>query len=141
MQRCFDLAIKSHGYTYPNPLVGCVIVCDQKIISEGWHKKAGHDHAEVIGASFSIEDWRAQLLACELDYYASHLLGSYGSLDMYPRNRNKYKYKRKMLDKVNTIMDMQIQSKASPDNAHPGWTQFLPLVENLTAWIRRTNQV
>ena len=48
MQRCFDLAIKSHGYTYPNPLVGCVIVCDQKIISEGWHKKAGHDHAEVI---------------------------------------------------------------------------------------------
>ncbi len=48
MQRCIDLAIKSHGYTYPNPLVGCVIVNDQKIISEGWHKKAGEDHAEVI---------------------------------------------------------------------------------------------
>lgn len=48
MQRCFDLAIKSHGYTYPNPLVGCVIVNDGKIISEGWHKRAGEDHAEVI---------------------------------------------------------------------------------------------
>ena len=48
MQRCFDLAIKSHGYTYPNPLVGCVIVKDGKIISEGWHKRAGEDHAEVI---------------------------------------------------------------------------------------------
>ncbi len=48
MQRCFDLAIKSHGYTYPNPLVGCVIVKDEKIISEAWHKKAGRDHAEVI---------------------------------------------------------------------------------------------
>ena len=48
MQRCFDLAIKSLGYTYPNPLVGCVIVKDEKIISEGWHKRAGEDHAEVI---------------------------------------------------------------------------------------------
>ena len=48
MQRCFDLAIKSLGYTYPNPLVGCVIVKDEKIISEGWHKIAGKDHAEVI---------------------------------------------------------------------------------------------
>ena len=48
MQRCFDLAIKSNGYTYPNPLVGCVIVKDGKIISEGWHKRAGEDHAEVV---------------------------------------------------------------------------------------------
>ena len=48
MQRCFDLAIKSLGYTYPNPLVGCVIVNDERIISEGWHKKAGKNHASLI---------------------------------------------------------------------------------------------
>ena len=48
MNRCIDIAAKSHGYTYPNPLVGCVIVSEEKIISEGWHKKAGEDHAEVI---------------------------------------------------------------------------------------------
>lgn len=48
MQRCFNLAIKSLGYTYPNPVVGCVIVKDEKIISEGWHKKAGEEHAEAI---------------------------------------------------------------------------------------------
>ena len=48
MQRCFDLAVKSLGYTYPNPLVGCVIVKEGKIISEGWHEKAGKSHAEVI---------------------------------------------------------------------------------------------
>ena len=100
-----------------------------------------HDHGRIIGASFSIEDWRSQLLECELDYYASHLLGSYGSLDMYPRNRNTYKTKRKLLDRVNDIMDMQIRSKAFPDNAHPGWPQFQPLIKNLIAWIRRTNQV
>ena len=48
MHRCFDLAFKSQGYTYPNPLVGCSYSKGQKIISEGWHKKAGEDHAEVI---------------------------------------------------------------------------------------------
>ena len=35
------------GTTYPNPLVGSVIVYDGKIIGEGWHRKAGEAHAEV----------------------------------------------------------------------------------------------
>ena len=47
MQRCIDLAKKGLGYTYPNPLVGSVIVHDGEIIGEGWHKKAGEAHAEV----------------------------------------------------------------------------------------------
>ncbi len=47
MQRCLDLAEKGLGETYPNPLVGCVIVMDNKIISEGWHKSYGGPHAEV----------------------------------------------------------------------------------------------
>ena len=46
MRRCIALAKKGLGYTYPNPLVGCVIVYQGKIISEGWHKKAGKSHAE-----------------------------------------------------------------------------------------------
>ena len=46
MWRCIALAKKGLGYTYPNPLVGCVIVYQGKIISEGWHKKAGESHAE-----------------------------------------------------------------------------------------------
>jgi diaminohydroxyphosphoribosylaminopyrimidine deaminase/5-amino-6-(5-phosphoribosylamino)uracil reductase len=36
------------GTTYPNPLVGCVIVFGNKIIGEGWHIKSGESHAEVI---------------------------------------------------------------------------------------------
>lgn len=35
------------GTTYPNPLVGSVIVYKDEIIGEGWHKKAGDYHAEV----------------------------------------------------------------------------------------------
>lgn len=47
MQRCLDLAQKGFGNTYPNPLVGAVVVRNGKIIGEGWHKKAGTPHAEV----------------------------------------------------------------------------------------------
>ncbi len=35
------------GNTYPNPLVGSVIVYNNTVIGEGWHKKAGEPHAEV----------------------------------------------------------------------------------------------
>jgi diaminohydroxyphosphoribosylaminopyrimidine deaminase/5-amino-6-(5-phosphoribosylamino)uracil reductase len=47
MQRCLDLAQKGLGTTYPNPLVGAVIVYQGTVIGEGWHHKAGEPHAEV----------------------------------------------------------------------------------------------
>jgi diaminohydroxyphosphoribosylaminopyrimidine deaminase/5-amino-6-(5-phosphoribosylamino)uracil reductase len=47
MLRCTQLAKNGLGSTYPNPLVGSVIVHDGRIIGEGWHYKAGQPHAEV----------------------------------------------------------------------------------------------
>ena len=47
MQRCLDLAKLGLGQTYPNPLVGSVLVYKGKIVSEGWHQKKGEAHAEV----------------------------------------------------------------------------------------------
>lgn len=47
MQRALDLAQRGKGLVTPNPMVGCVIVSDQKIIGEGYHKKYGEAHAEV----------------------------------------------------------------------------------------------
>ncbi len=47
MQRCFELAQIALGDTYPNPIVGCVIVHEGKIIGEGYHQKCGEAHAEV----------------------------------------------------------------------------------------------
>ena len=55
MQRCLDLAKKGLGKTYPNPLVGSVIVYQDKIIGEGWHQKAGTPHAEVFAIA-SVQD-------------------------------------------------------------------------------------
>ena len=47
MQRCLTLAQKGFGNTYPNPMVGAVVVKNDIIIGEGWHQKAGTAHAEV----------------------------------------------------------------------------------------------
>tara|TARA_B100000989_G_scaffold262926_1_gene214585 strand:- start:1632 stop:2651 length:1020 start_codon:yes stop_codon:yes gene_type:complete len=57
MKRCIELASKNTGYTYPNPLVGSVIVYDNKIIGEGSHAKYGEGHAEV-NAINSVKDKR-----------------------------------------------------------------------------------
>ncbi|HOJ18535.1 MAG TPA: bifunctional diaminohydroxyphosphoribosylaminopyrimidine deaminase/5-amino-6-(5-phosphoribosylamino)uracil reductase RibD [Ignavibacteriaceae bacterium] len=47
IQRCIDLAKKGSGYVSPNPLVGCVIVKDNEVISEGFHSAFGSPHAEA----------------------------------------------------------------------------------------------
>lgn len=47
MQRALDLAIMGSGFVAPNPLVGCVIVKDERIIGEGYHQNYGEAHAEV----------------------------------------------------------------------------------------------
>ena len=47
MQRALQLAEKGKGSVSPNPLVGCVIVAEDRIIGEGYHKKYGEAHAEV----------------------------------------------------------------------------------------------
>jgi diaminohydroxyphosphoribosylaminopyrimidine deaminase / 5-amino-6-(5-phosphoribosylamino)uracil reductase len=55
MQRCLELASKAEGLTYPNPLVGAVVVHEGKIIGEGFHLKSGTPHAEV-NAIDSVKD-------------------------------------------------------------------------------------
>jgi len=55
MQRCLELAAKAEGLTYPNPMVGAVIVYEGNIIGEGFHLKAGTPHAEVLAIN-SVSD-------------------------------------------------------------------------------------
>lgn len=47
MKKCIDLAKQAQGETSPNPLVGCIVLNDiGEIISTGYHKKYGENHAE-----------------------------------------------------------------------------------------------
>lgn len=57
MQRCLDLAQKGMGAVAPNPMVGAVLVYENRIIGEGWHQQFGGPHAEVhCFQSVAIED-------------------------------------------------------------------------------------
>lgn len=47
MLKCLELAKKAEGHTSPNPMVGCVIVKNGRVIAEGYHKKPGKPHAEA----------------------------------------------------------------------------------------------
>ncbi|GEO03326.1 riboflavin biosynthesis protein RibD [Adhaeribacter aerolatus] len=47
MRRALELALLGQGKVAPNPMVGCVIVHENKIIGEGWHQQYGGPHAEV----------------------------------------------------------------------------------------------
>ena len=55
MQRCLDLALLGMGDVAPNPMVGCVIVYNERIIGEGYHQQYGQAHAEV-NAIHSVKD-------------------------------------------------------------------------------------
>jgi len=48
MDLALRLSLKAKGLTSPNPLVGAVIVKVNKVISTGFHRRAGSDHAEII---------------------------------------------------------------------------------------------
>jgi len=67
MKRCLQLAKNGLGTTYPNPLVGSVIVHNGKIIGEGWHKKSGEPHAEV----HAINSVKNKALLSESTIYVS----------------------------------------------------------------------
>jgi diaminohydroxyphosphoribosylaminopyrimidine deaminase/5-amino-6-(5-phosphoribosylamino)uracil reductase len=51
LRRALDLAPLGLGAVSPNPLVGCVIAHGETIIGEGWHKKYGEAHAEVVAVN------------------------------------------------------------------------------------------
>ena len=55
MRRCLQLATYGKGFVAPNPMVGAVIVHDNRIIGEGFHEKYGDAHAEVQAIA-SVKD-------------------------------------------------------------------------------------
>lgn len=75
ISRCLQLARNGIGSTSPNPMVGAVIVCDGKIIGEGYHIRCGEPHAEV-NAVRSVRD--SSLLARSTIYVSLEPCSHYG---------------------------------------------------------------
>ncbi len=75
MQRALDLAERGKGSVRPNPLVGCVLVHEGKIIGEGYHEQYGGPHAEV-NAITSVTNSR--LLAKATAYVSLEPCSHYG---------------------------------------------------------------
>lgn len=63
MQRCLELAELGLGNVAPNPMVGCVIVHEGKIIGEGFHQKFGEAHAEVNAINSVLQNHDAEVLS------------------------------------------------------------------------------
>lgn len=58
MRHCFFLAKKGTGFVSPNPPVGALLVYQNKIIGEGYHKAYGEEHAEIAAIESVSPDQR-----------------------------------------------------------------------------------
>ncbi len=67
MLRAIGLARKAEGHTFPNPLVGALIVKKGKIVGEGYHEKPGSAHAEIIALKKAKKKARSASLYISLE--------------------------------------------------------------------------
>lgn len=67
MKKAIILAEKAKGRTSPNPMVGAVIVKNNKIIGKGYHKMAGEDHAEVLAIKNAGDNAKGATLYVNLE--------------------------------------------------------------------------
>jgi diaminohydroxyphosphoribosylaminopyrimidine deaminase/5-amino-6-(5-phosphoribosylamino)uracil reductase len=72
MLRAIGLAKKAEGKTFPNPLVGAVIVKNGEIVGEGYHKKAGSPHAEIMAIKDAGKNTEGAHLYISLEPCAHH---------------------------------------------------------------------
>ncbi|MDX6409514.1 MAG: diaminohydroxyphosphoribosylaminopyrimidine deaminase [Gaiellaceae bacterium] len=72
LERALELAERGRGTTYPNPVVGAVVVRDAEIVGEGWHQRKGEAHAEVIALEAAGERAKGATLFVTMEPCAHH---------------------------------------------------------------------
>lgn len=77
MSRCLQLAKLGAGYVAPNPMVGAVLVHDDTIIGEGYHKRYGEAHAEVNCIN-SVSDENKRLIENSIMYVSLEPCSHFG---------------------------------------------------------------
>ena len=77
MRRCLQIAANGRQNARPNPMVGAVIVCEDRIIGEGYHVRCGEGHAEV-NAFASVKPQDKHLLQQSTIYVSLEPCSHYG---------------------------------------------------------------
>jgi diaminohydroxyphosphoribosylaminopyrimidine deaminase/5-amino-6-(5-phosphoribosylamino)uracil reductase len=72
MGRALLLARRATGQTFPNPLVGAVVVKSGVVVGEGYHRRAGGPHAEIMALRRAGARARGAALYCTLEPCAHH---------------------------------------------------------------------
>jgi diaminohydroxyphosphoribosylaminopyrimidine deaminase / 5-amino-6-(5-phosphoribosylamino)uracil reductase len=72
LARALELAERGRGTTYPNPIVGAVLVRDGEIVGEGWHERKGGPHAEIVALEAAGERARGATLYVTMEPCAHH---------------------------------------------------------------------
>jgi len=67
MRLALDMAVRASGRTFPNPLVGAVVVKDGRVVGEGYHRRAGLPHAEVLALRQAGVKARGAALFCTFE--------------------------------------------------------------------------
>src|SRR3954466_8180785 len=72
LERALELAERGRGTTFPNPVVGAVVVAGDEVVGEGWHERAGGPHAEVAALEAAGPRARDATLYVTLEPCAHH---------------------------------------------------------------------
>jgi len=72
LERALQLAERGRGTTYPNPVVGAVVVNDGEVVGEGWHQRKGEAHAEVIALEAAGERAKGATLFVTMEPCTHH---------------------------------------------------------------------
>ena len=72
LARAIELAEHGRGTTYPNPVVGAVVVSEGELVGEGWHERKGGPHAEVVALDAAGERARGSTLYVTMEPCTHH---------------------------------------------------------------------
>ena len=67
MEKALELARKAEGFTYSNPMVGALIVKNDRIIGRGYHEEYGKNHAEINAIESAGEEVRDSTIYVSLE--------------------------------------------------------------------------
>jgi diaminohydroxyphosphoribosylaminopyrimidine deaminase / 5-amino-6-(5-phosphoribosylamino)uracil reductase len=72
LERAIELAERGRGTTWPNPVVGAVVVADDEVVGRGWHERRGGPHAEVVALQEAGDRAQGATLYVSMEPCAHH---------------------------------------------------------------------